>query len=153
VSSDRRIDDHSEPASRLTAHTLDCESCAANPPAVQRIAARLDTGERPPEPGPLSSHTLARLRPELERLASAAWWRQVAACVLLASLPLPAVLVYDAYLLRFLYNAMLEVLPSGVALYVLSTYAAILSLLFALTYAAIPILLSRPAGGRTREAT
>jgi hypothetical protein len=149
VSSNRDTDAHgADRQQRLAAHVADCESCVASPPSIQRIAAALDAGADPPQPGLLSARALARLRPELEHLASMAWWRQVAACVLLASLPLPAVVVYDAYVLRALYDLLLAVLPSGVAFYVLASYAAILLLLFALSYAAIPILLARPAGHR-----
>jgi hypothetical protein len=65
---------------------------------------------------------------------------------LLALLPLPLILAYDAYVLRAAYELLRMLLPSGVALYVLATYTAVVSLLFALTYAAIPVLLAQRAG-------
>lgn len=135
-------------ARRLAAHAEECEQCLASPPPLDRIAALLDASASRLDPAPLSALTLRRVRPELERLARMTLWRRIAASVLLALLPLPVVLLSDAYLLRLLYDLMRAVLPAAVALYVVASYTAALSLLFAATYAAIPILMTRTGGSQ-----
>lgn len=91
----------------------------------------------------LSRHTFARLQPELQRQAIAAGWRRVAMGVLLALLPLPLVLAYNAYLLRLAYDFLSTLLPATLAAYLVLSYGASLVLLFATTYAAIPLLVQR----------
>jgi len=53
------------------------------------------------------------------------------------------VLAYDAYLLRLLYGAMRAVVPASLATCLVASYGALLVLLFAGTYAAIPLLVAR----------
>jgi hypothetical protein len=96
----------------------------------------------------MSHNVMALARPVLQQNARAAWRRQVIAALLVATLPLPVVLLYDAYLLRLLYGAIGTLLSTTVAAYVVTTYGAILALLFSLTYAAIPISLARAHGSR-----
>jgi hypothetical protein len=136
-------------AAALGAHVAECERCAAAAPPVQRIAAILTVSAVPVDPAGLSRRTLTALRPELARRTRAALWRQVAAALLLALVPLPVVLAYDAYLLRAAYEVASTLVPATVAGYLILSYAAFLVLLFATTYAAIPVLLAqRMAGGR-----
>jgi hypothetical protein len=141
-------DQRDEGARRLAAHVDECGECRESPPPIARIARHLATGDLHFDIADLSRRTLAYVRPELERRARMLVWRRVAAGIVLALLPLPVVLAYDALVLRLLYGAVSAVLPSTVAVYVVASYTAVLALLFAATYAAIPILVTRPHGGR-----
>lgn len=127
----------------LAAHVEACDACRVDAPAVDLIAARLATVNVPIDAAVLSQRTMVRLRPELQRCASAALWRRAAIGVLLALLPLPAVLAYNVYLLHVAYGLLLALLPAAVVVYLVASEAALLVLLFAATYAAIPILLAR----------
>ncbi len=127
----------------LAAHVEDCDGCRVDVPPVDLIAARLAAVNVPIDATALSRRTMLRLRPELQRCASAALWRRAAVGVLLALLPLPAVLAYNVYLLHAAYDVLLALLPAAVVAYLLASEAALLVLLFAATYAAIPILLAR----------
>lgn len=129
-------------AAVFDAHVAACEDCRATPPPSARIATMLNTSIVAVDAGGLSLRTLARLQPELARRARAVLWRQVAMALLLALLPLPVVLAYDAYLLRTAYELVSALLPAGVAAYLIFGYAAFLALLFATTYATIPLLLA-----------
>lgn len=130
----------------LAEHVANCPHCRTEAVDPARVAGLLDPLPAGLKVTLLSQQTLAALRPELARRSLIRWRRRVAVSVLWAMLPLPLILVYDAYVLRTAYELLQAVLPSGVALYVLATYTSVLSLLFALTYAAIPILLARSAG-------
>ena len=137
-------DDGVPPGQRgLAAHVEACDACRADTPPVDRIATLLSAATVSIDAAALSQRTIVRLRPELERCASAALWRRAATQVLLALVPLPAVLAYNVYLFRMAYNALLALLPAAVVVYLVTTEAALLVLLFAATYAAIPILLAR----------
>lgn len=131
---------------RLAAHVEECPHCRAEGVDTVRVAAWLDVESAMPNTAMLSRRTLVAARPALRRRAAAVWRRRVATSLLLALLPLPLILAYDAYVLRAAYELLRMLLPSGVALYVLATYTAVVSLLFALTYAAIPVLLAQRAG-------
>jgi hypothetical protein len=135
-------------ASALAVHVEECQTCRTVPPPVERIAAVLRASTVALDAAALSARTLAHVRPELERRASAARARRIAAGVLLALLPLPVVLAYDAYLLLLLYHIISALLPTAVATYLVLSEAAALALLFAATYAAIPIVLARPGSAR-----
>lgn len=128
---------------RLAAHAADCDECRRAPLPLDELGTLLCANQVDIDAGGLSRRILARVRPELERRASHASWPQVLAGVLVALLPLPAVLAYDVYLLSEVYSLASLLLPAGVAAYLVLNYAAFLVLLFALTYAAIPVLLMR----------
>ncbi len=127
----------------LAAHVEECDSCREAPPPLDRIASSLACGGAEVDVTSMSQRTVMRLRSELERRARMALVRRVAAGVLLAVLPLPAVLLYNTYVLRIVYHAVSGLLPATFAAYLLLSYAAFLMLLFAATYAAIPICLAR----------
>lgn len=127
----------------LVAHVADCSACRVAPPPVERIAVHLDAVAVPLDAVALSSRTFQRLQPEIGRLAAAAIWRRAAAGFMLAVLPLPLVLVCNAYLLHLVYVAASAVVPPPLAAYLIASYAAFLVLLFAATYAAIPLCLAR----------
>jgi hypothetical protein len=128
---------------RLTAHAADCDACQRAPLPVERLADVLAAGAVGVDPTRLSQLALARVRAELEWCARRAFWRRVAVGMLLSLVPLPAVLAYDAYVLRLAYDLVCVLLPAGLAAYLVLSYAASLALLFALTYAAIPLLVER----------
>jgi hypothetical protein len=131
---------------RLAAHAAECDACHRAPLPFDRLAAVLNTSALDVDTRALSAHTLARLRPVLDRQAAAAWWRRMLFGLLLSLLPLPLVVAYDAYFLSAAYGLVVRVLPATVAAYLVLSYAALLVFLFALTYAAIPLLVMR--GGR-----
>jgi hypothetical protein len=129
-------------ATVLDAHVAECEDCRATPPPIDRIAAILNTSIVAVDATALSCRTLARLQPELARRAGTGLWRKAAAALLLALVPLPIVLAYDAYVLRVAYELASALLPAAVAAFLIFGYAAFLALLFATTYATIPLFLA-----------
>lgn len=136
------------PGKALEAHVAECDPCRDLPPPIERIAMLLNAGVVPIDAGALSRRTLLRLQPELVRLGGTLLWRKAVAALLLALVPLPAVLTYDAYVLRGAYALVSALLPATLAAYLIFSYAAFLVLLFATTYAAIPVLLANPPSAR-----
>ncbi|HVO26084.1 MAG TPA: hypothetical protein VMW56_20910 [Candidatus Margulisiibacteriota bacterium] len=116
---------------------------------LDHLASLLEDTRPDIDAATLSRHAFARLQPELQRRAVLIGWRRVAVGVLLALLPLPFVLAYNAYFLRLVYGYLSALLPATIAAYLVLSYAASLLLLFAATYAAIPVLL---VGRRSRAA-
>jgi len=131
---------------RLVAHVEECAACGRNALPIDGIAMVLSRSALSFDPRQLSAQVIERVRPQMERLAARAFRRRVAVVLVISMLPLPLVLAYDAYLLRFLYGAVSWLLPEAVAAYLVLSYAAALVLLLAATYAAIPILLAPPIG-------
>jgi hypothetical protein len=136
---------------RLAAHAEECEACRSAPPPLARITAALEAGDIRVDAAAISHRVLIGLRPELERCRRRVLWRRIAAGVLLALAPFPVVLASDAYLLLLAYDAVSALLPAAFAAYLVLSYAAGLVLLFASTYAAIPIALARQALPATRH--
>ena len=132
----------------LAAHVAECDFCREGSLPLERISQLLSVCAVDVDLPAISQRTVTRLRPELERRARLTLWRRVAVGVLLAFLPLPAVLLYNAYVLRVAYDAVSELLPAALAAYLLLSYAAFLILVFAATYAAIPICMARSAPRR-----
>jgi hypothetical protein len=128
--------------SRLAAHAAECEACRSVPLPIDRIAILLDGAELSVDAAALSARVLVRLRRELQ-LAGGVSWRAVAAVLLRAVLPLPAVVAFDAYMLRRLYVLGTTILPEPLVAYAVLSYGALLLLLFGLTYAAVPLLVAR----------
>lgn len=133
---------------RLANHAADCDICRSEPLPSDQLARALATSRIEIDAAALSQRTLTELRPQLRRRAARALWQRVAVGVLLALVPLPAVLAYDAYVLRLAYDLVSALLPTTLAAYLVLSYAAFLLLLFALTYAAIPLLVVREAKPR-----
>jgi hypothetical protein len=131
--------------SALEAHGRDCADCGAAPPPVDRLRRMLDTGGVAVDAAMLSRLALARLAPELAARARALFWRRVGRALGLALLPLPVVLALDALLLTGLYGLAAAWLPSGVATYVVLSYAVQFLVLIGAAYAAIPLLVARAA--------
>ena len=124
---------------RLAAHVDACEDCRTQPPALDRIAVRLDRDAVDVDAAALSRLVALRLHPALQRRA----WQRAFLRLLLALIPLPAVLAYDIYVLGVAYDVVRSLLPTAVAAYLVLSYGALLLLLFALTYAAVPLLVAR----------
>jgi len=101
----------------LGSHVAECAECQVVPPPLERIAALLDAPDAALDAGELSRRTFLRLQPEIARLAMHAWWRKVAVALLLALLPLPLVLAYDAYLLGVAYQLVSALLPATFAVW------------------------------------
>lgn len=147
-------DERNERAERgtrlLSQHVRDCSECGGEPPPVE-MAERLAAYVVTIDAAALSRRVLAAARPELARLASAWFWRRLAAAVLAALLPLPVVLALNAVLLAALHTWASALLPAALVSYLVGSYAALLLLLFASTYAAIPLVLAREAWSRGVE--
>jgi hypothetical protein len=144
--------DDSEPgraADALAAHVGTCADCAPERVPLEQLRAILSTSRVRVDVAGLSAQTVARMLPELQRRARVVFRRQVTSAVLWAILPLPLVLVYDTYLLQLAHAFFSAVLPAAVATYLIVSCAAFLLLLFATTYAAIPLVLSRSPAVRT----
>jgi hypothetical protein len=107
---------------------------------LDRVAAVLDEAVPPIDTANLSHHVFVTLQPELQRRAAVLGWRRVALGILAALLPLPLVLACNAYFLREVYELLSNLLPATVVAYLVFSYAAFFLLLFASTYAAIPLL-------------
>lgn len=130
---------------QLTVHSADCAECQNTPLPLDRVAAALEAAVPAIDAAVLSRQTCLQLRPELQRRAQAVGWRRMAVGVLLALLPLPLVLAYNAYLLHMVYDLLSSLLPAAIAAYLVLSYGAFLLLLFATTYAAIPLLMAHRA--------
>jgi len=144
--------DGSERSARLAAHAADCVECQGTALPLDRITAVLDAVAPDVDAAALSRHTFARLQPNLQHQALVLGWRRVAIGVLTSLLPLPFVLAYNAYLLRFAYDLLSGVLPAPIAAYLVLSYGAFLVLLFGTTYAAIPLLVVQRSVQRPRAA-
>lgn len=133
---------------QLTAHRAECAECRETPLPIDRLAAALEAARPDLDAAALSRQTFARLQPELQRRARVLGWQRVAIGVLASLLPLPFVLAYNAYLLRWAYDILSTLLPAAVAAYLVLSYGAFLVLLFATTYAAIPLLVVQRSSAR-----
>ena len=132
----------------LERHVAECVDCQSASPALKPIAALLDADTVSVDAAALSRRVFLCLQPEIARLARRDLWRKVVVALCLALLPLPLVLACDAYVLGVAYQLVSALLPATVAAYLIFGYAAFLVLLFATTYAAIPLFL---AGRSTAE--
>ncbi len=91
----------------------------------------------------LSCAVLTAARSELAAQARRALRRQVAALLGLAIVSMPLSLAFGGYMIQRVYDVASAILPAGVALYLVGTYAMIALALFGATYAAIPILVGQ----------
>jgi hypothetical protein len=133
------------------AHLAACPECAAERPAVARVAAALSADTAPAPPPALAARVRRAAGPLLERNAHRLAWRALARALGAALLPLPVILFLDVQALRAAYALLRSVLPDGLSLYVVFNQAATVTLLLALSYAAIPILAERQVRLRWRE--
>jgi hypothetical protein len=119
-----------------------CPECEKSPLAPVELEPLL-AAEVDVDAAALSQAVLDRLRPELALFAAAAFRRRVAAGLVVALLPLPLVLAFNAYLLSAVYALAALVVPSGVAAYLVFSYAAVVLLLLSFAYGSIPLLVAK----------
>jgi len=148
VTDDKRTESVSA-SDALTAHRQECDACQVGGVQSDDIVRVLSRSVVELDAPQWSARTVDQLRPVLWRRARAVWWRQVAIAVLLALVPLPLVVAYDSYFLQLLHTLVCAVVPTAFATYLVVSYAAFLVLLFATTYAAIPLILARSNGVAT----
>jgi hypothetical protein len=129
----------------LSAHVAECDVCQQLAPPMARIAAALGAAPLQIDAAALSQQAVRRVAPLLAAMARAVFWPRLARVLGIALVPLPALIAVDALLLFWLYGQMSAWLPSGVATYLIASYAAMVSLCVGLAYAAIPLLLGRSA--------
>ena len=133
------------------AHLAACPRCRATEADVRRVAAAL-AADTPPAPPPgLAARTLRAATPLLERHARRDVWREIARAVAVALVPLPPILLLDAWGLRAARALLGTVLPDPLAVYVVLNHAVVLALLLAVTYGSIPILVDRQLRLRRQE--
>lgn len=127
----------------FSTHVEECGECQSHRDTLARAAALLASSQVPVDAEQLSQRAMFWLQPALDGNAADAMWRRALTALTLAVAPLPLVLVWDSYLLRLGYAVLQSIMPGTFATYVLVSYSALLTLLFAATYAAIPIALGR----------
>ena len=133
-------------------HLAECVVCAAERDRVVSIRALL-AGATVPEPRPdLTALVRRRALPLLAANARRATRALVVRAVAVALLALPIVVLVDMRIGALVYGALTAVLPPALGLYVVSSWALMVTALLALTYAAIPIVAERQAAGLVRGA-
>ncbi len=133
------------------AHLRDCARCRLDEPVARALAAALSADVVGGPPPVLAERVLRAAAVPLARYARRAArpdWGAVARAVGTALLPLPAILYLDALLVRGAYRLLSAVLPGALSAYLVFSYAAVLALLLALTYAAVPLLAEHQGRGR-----
>jgi hypothetical protein len=129
---------------RLREHARDCSECTQAPLPLDAISRTLAADE-PVLPAPAFSHrVMIAAKPLLSVRARRAYRTQLLRSLLLTLSPLPVIALFDAYMLREAYRALSGWLPAPVVAWVLVGYTAMLLLLCALTYAALPLLITPP---------
>ena len=128
---------------RLREHARDCAECGQAPLPLEAISRSL-TDEPVLSPAALSRRVMGAAMPLLTVRARRVYRARLVRSLLLALSPLPVIALFDAYMLREAYTALSGWLPGPVVAWVLLGYAATLLLLCALTYAALPVLLTHP---------
>ena len=133
-----------QPDNPLAAHARECEDCRGSAAPIAQLSTLLDAGALALDAAGLSRRVLARVAPELQARAQAAFWRRLGRTFGAALVPLPLLVVADFWLLGWLYDLAAAWLPSALAAYLVLSYAASLLVLIGSVYAAIPLLLARP---------
>ena len=127
---------------RLLRHVEECDSCRQGSPSIKPVDALLGSSRVDLDVEKLSRQAFAAAQPVLHKLALRHFWRQVTVVVVLALVPLPIVLAYDALLLR-LVHGLASSLSVPMANYIIFMQGSFLIFLFAASYAAIPLLMAR----------
>jgi hypothetical protein len=129
-------------------HVASCPHCRSEADALGRLAATFASA-RVPAPSPaLALRVVAAARPLLAARRRYTARRAVATALAAALVPLPLILLVDAWVLRAIYDGLSRFFPAALSFYLVGNYAAVLALLGALTYGAIPLLAERQARGR-----
>ena len=132
-----------QPIDALSKHAGECSECRIEPAQLTALGTALRAAPLNLEAAVLSRRVLQMVAPELARLAARAFRRRVALGIGLALVPLPAVLVYDAFVLRTIYALLSAVLPSALAAYFIGGMALSAAFLIAASYAVIPLVVDR----------
>jgi anti-sigma factor RsiW len=125
------------------AHLAACPRCGTDVPHVRRVSAMLDTIPAPtaaPDLGARVRHAAAPLLAANAVRLPAVAWRRFAAAIAVAVLPLPLVLFVGWEALSTVNRLLSAVLPERLSFYLVATHAALLALLLAVTYGAVPLL-------------
>jgi hypothetical protein len=133
------------------AHLTACARCTAEHTRVRELSRTLAASPAPVPAPALLARTLRAAEPLLARNARRAAWTAFARALGAALIPLPAVLFADALLVRWVYGFLADLLPAPLGFYVVFNYAATLTVLLTITYAAIPILAERQVRLRLEE--
>lgn len=129
------------------AHLADCPACGGDAAALGALAAAF-ASHAVPSPAPaLGERVRTEAAPLLAARRRHAARRPLAAALAVALLPLPLIVALDAWALHLIYDALRRLLPEPLSFYLVANYAAVLALLGALTYGAIPLLAERQARG------
>jgi hypothetical protein len=131
--------------SAAAAHLVTCSTCRAESARAQALGQVLAAYEVGVPPADAPARTLASAAPLLARRAAGtrALRRRVAWALVLALLPLPAIVFANVKLLMAAHGLLLSVLPPSASLYLIVCLGAGVALLLALSYAAVPLLASR----------
>lgn len=124
------------------AHVADCPRCAVDEARARDVRLALARYEAPIPSPVLAARVLAAATPLLVRArrASAA---HLARTIAAALVPLPAIVVWNVVVLRAATRLLAAVLPPALGTYLVFSYATLLALLLAASYAAIPLLAER----------
>jgi hypothetical protein len=115
------------------------------------LRALLGPLDVPEPPRDLIPRTLAAAAPLLAARAERATWRAWLRPLLMALLPLPAILAVDVAGVRALHGLLSIVLPDAVSTYLVGQYALVLAFLLALAYGAVPLVAERQARALLEE--
>lgn len=124
-------------------HVRGCSRCGRDSEVVANLRRELAASPAPEPPPALYERVASAAQPLLARNRRRATWRLVARAVGAGVLPLPAILLVDAYVLGEIHRLLSLVLPQMLSLYVLAGQATLIALLLAISYGAIPILAER----------
>jgi hypothetical protein len=120
-----------------TRHVAECPRCAAEAPALATVATALAEPAAPPPA--LGARVAAAVAPALARLRQ----RALARAIGLALLPLPLIVLVDAWAVRAVGGLLADLLPRAIATYLVFHWTAVLALWLALATAAVPLLAER----------
>jgi hypothetical protein len=145
------LDGPLDPADR--AHSETCARCLRDGPLMARLARELGASVVPDPPAGLTRRVVAAATPlaAAARPAARAYWRQLRHAVAVAVLPLPLIVLLDAYLIALVHAVLRAMLPATLSAYLTFNFAALTILAVALTYAAVPLLADRQIRLARRE--
>ena len=129
---------------RLREHARDCAECKESSLPLEVIALALSAEESLVSTDGVSRRVMSEAMPLLALRARRAYRTRLVRSMLLTLSPLPLIAWFDAYMLREAYSVLSGWLPAPVVAWMLVGYAAMLLLLCALTYAALPLLMTHP---------
>ncbi len=129
-------------------HVAGCAACRVAVAALADLAAAFASHSVPAPSARLAERVRAEVRPLLAARRRHAARRALVAAVIAALVPLPLIVLVDAWALHLIYDGLSRLLPERLSFYLVVNYAAVLALLGAVTYGAVPLLAERQARGR-----